>query len=151
MKVSCLMTENVPANRTDSVTRLATSTSGLAPAPLIAGEDTAAYDDLMARLSGTLKPSDVLEEIWVRDVVDLVWEVFRLRRLKAHLMRAGAYEGMAQVLKPLIKWGTNIEVAQLWSARDEAAVATADNALAAAGLTIDAVMARTLSARIGDI
>src|SRR5258705_6029417 len=58
---------------------------------------------------------------------------------------------MGQVLKPLIKWGTNTEVAQLWSARDEAAVATADNALAAAGLTIDAVMARTLSARIGDI
>src|SRR5436853_2282023 len=103
IKVSCFMTDNVPSNQTDGATRLVTSSSGLAP-PLVAGEDTAAYDDLMARLSDTLKPSDVLEEIWVRDIVDLVWEVFRLRRLKTHLMRAGAHEGMAQVLKPLVKW-----------------------------------------------
>jgi hypothetical protein len=148
MKVSCFMTDNVPSNATDSATRLATSTSGLAPAPLIAGEDTAAYDDLMARLSGTLKPSDVLEEIWVRDVVDLVWEVFRLRRLKTHLMRAGAHEGMAQVLKPLVKWATNEELAQQWWSGQEQAVSTVESALASAGLGMDAVMAYTLAARI---
>ena len=57
----------------------------LAPPPLIEGEDAAGYDELLARISGTLKPADILEEIWVRDVVDLVWDAFRLRRLKAHL------------------------------------------------------------------
>ena len=30
-------------------------------------------------------PKDFLEEIWVRDVADLSWEVFRLRRIKAKL------------------------------------------------------------------
>src|SRR5258705_2983002 len=86
----------------------------LAP-PLFAGEDTAAYDELLARVSGTIRPSDILEEIWLRDVVDLVWEVFRLRRLKAGLMTADAHEGMAQVLRPLIP--DNLEAAQEWSAR----------------------------------
>src|SRR5207247_6466234 len=123
----------------------------LAPPPLIEGESAAAYDDLLARISGTLKPADVLEEIWVRDVVDLAWEVFRLRRLKAHLMRAGAYEGMAQVLKPLVEWRQNDTLAEKWSARDRQAVETVDAKLAAAGLTMDAVMARTLSARVNDI
>ena len=99
--------------------------SNVAPPPLIAGEAAAAYDDLLARLSGTLKPSDALEEIWVRDVVDLVWEAFRLRRLKAHLMRAGAYEGLAQVLKPLVKWATNELLAQQWLAGEAEAVSRA--------------------------
>jgi hypothetical protein len=140
------MTDNLPA--ASGAAGLPTPTSSL---PLIAGEDAAAYDDLLARLCGTLKPSDALEEIWVRDVVDLVWEVFRLRRLKAHLMRAGAYEGMAQVLKPLVKWAANDRLARQWSARDADAVAIVETALASAGLTMDAVMARTLSARITDV
>ena len=123
----------------------------LAPPPLIEGENAAAYDDLLARISGTLKPADVLEEIWVRDVVDLAWEVFRLRRLKAHLMRAGAYEGMAQVLKPLVKWETHDGLAQQWCAGEEEAVATVNRVLTSAGLTMDAVMAHTLAARINDV
>jgi hypothetical protein len=73
-----------------------------APPPLIEGEDTAAYDDLLARISGAIKPSDILEEIWVRDVVDLTWDAFRLRRLKAKLLTATAHEGMAATLRPLV-------------------------------------------------
>ena len=69
----------------------------LAPPPLIEGEDAASYDDLLTRISGTLKPADILEEIWVRDVVDLVWDAFRLRRLKAHLLTAAAHEGVAKL------------------------------------------------------
>ena len=144
------MTDNVPSNTPDGGT-LPSSRSSLASAPLIAGEDAGAYDNLLARLTGTLKPSDALEEIWVRDVVDLVWEVFRLRRLKAHLIRAGAYEGMAQVLKPLVKWETNEGLAQQWWGGEAEAVSTVEGALASAGLTMDAVMAHTLAARIGDI
>jgi hypothetical protein len=33
----------------------------LAPPPLIAGEDHAAYDDLLARISAALQPGDILE------------------------------------------------------------------------------------------
>ena len=62
------------------------------------GQDLAAYDELLARVSGAVKPSDVLEEIWVRDVVDLVWEALRLRRLKADLIAANAHEGLEQIL-----------------------------------------------------
>ena len=54
--------------------QLPTKWSFFGPAPLLDGEDPAAYDELLARVSGGVKPSDILEEIWVRDVVDLVWE-----------------------------------------------------------------------------
>lgn len=76
-----------------------------APPPLIEGEDTAAYDDLLARISGAIKPSDILEEIWVRDVVDLTWDAFRLRRLKAKLLTATAHEGRR---RPCVRWSTGI-------------------------------------------
>ena len=72
------------------------------PAPLFEGEDTTAYDELLARISGAVKPADIFKEIWVRDIVDLVWEALRLRRLKANLMTATAYGGLQQILKLLV-------------------------------------------------
>ena len=71
-------------------------------APLFEGEDTAAYDELLARISGAVNPADIFEEIWVRDLVDLVWEALRLRRLKANLVTATASRGLQQILKPLV-------------------------------------------------
>jgi hypothetical protein len=56
------------------------------PPPLLAGEDAAGYDELLARISSAVKPSDVIEEIWVRDIVDLSWEVFRWHRLKKEVL-----------------------------------------------------------------
>ena len=70
---------------------LATSsdTSVLGPAILVAGESGEAYDGLFARIRAVVEPADMLEEIWVRDVTDLAWEVSRLRRIKAHLPELG--------------------------------------------------------------
>src|SRR5882672_7734858 len=122
----------------------------LGPPPLIAGEDAAGYDELLARISGTLQPADMLEQIWVRDVVDLVWEIFRLRRLKSALLTQAAYEGLRKVLDQLVNGGS-YALAEKWARRDRAAIKTVDEALASAGLTMEAVRARTLSARIDDV
>jgi hypothetical protein len=122
----------------------------LAVAPLIAGEDAASYEELLARMTATLEPADILEEIWVRDIVDLVWDAFRLRRLKSHLLTASAHEGMAKVLEGLDftdPWHTS----RKWAARSQEAVEEVETALRAAGLGMDAVMARTLSVRIAEI
>jgi hypothetical protein len=123
----------------------------LGPAPLFEGEDTAAYDELLARISGAVKPSDIFEEIWVRDIVDLVWEALRLRRLKASLMTATAYRGLQQILKPLVGYLDGENLAKAWAARDQGAIKRVDKLLASAGLTMDAVMAQTLSISLDDI
>jgi hypothetical protein len=118
----------------------------LAPPPLIAGEDAAAYDDLLARISAALEPSDILEEIWVRDVVDMVWDALRLRRLKAQVLTVSAYEGMHTILRRFLDWQFSEQVARQWALRDQAAVAEA--VLASAGLTAEAVTAQTLALKI---
>src|SRR6201988_3614822 len=73
--------------------------------PLIEGERVEAYDELLARISGALQPADILEDIWIRDIVDLVWEAFRLRRLKAQLMTARARDGMREQVQRLLIGG----------------------------------------------
>jgi hypothetical protein len=128
-----------------------TAIAFLAPPPLLEGEDAASYDDLLARISGTLKPADILEEIWVRDVVDLTWDVFRLRRLKVHLLRADAHQGMAELIGPLLKWDHTFRTAVDWRLGEEAAVKTVDATLAATGLTVDAAAALTFARRIHEI
>lgn len=142
---------SLPSTSANPPPATATTMPWLPPPPLIEGENAVAYDDLLARISGTLKPADILEEIWVRDVVDLVWDAFRLRRLKAHLLAAAAHEGMAQLIGPLLKWDHTFDLAVGWTLREEAAVQTVEATLAAAGLTMDAVMARTLGLKIHEI
>ena len=56
------------------------------PPPLLEGESQEVYATLLARVTGTVSPKDIIEEIWVHDIVDLVWEILRLRRLKAALL-----------------------------------------------------------------
>jgi hypothetical protein len=60
------------------------------PPPLIEGEDAAAYDQLLARIYAALQPIDIIDEIFIADVVPSEWEVLRLRRLKWSLIRAAA-------------------------------------------------------------
>jgi hypothetical protein len=64
------------------------------------GEDSKAYDDLLAQVSGAVKPVDIIEEIFVHDIVDLTWEVFRWRRLETKLMPPSNYnfaEGIEKI------------------------------------------------------
>src|SRR5712692_4619303 len=122
----------------------------LGPPPLVEGEQATAYDELLARISGALKPADILEEIWIRDVVDLVWDVFRLRRLKANLMTSCTDTGVTAELQRLLTGGST-EVVRQWMARDQAARKTVETTLASAGLTIAAVATRSLAVWLGDL
>ena len=38
------------------------------PPPLLDGEDTELYDQLMRKIFTAVTPADIFEEIWVRDV-----------------------------------------------------------------------------------
>ena len=117
------------------------------PAPLFEGEDSASYDELLARVSGAIKPSDIIEEIWIRDIVALTWEALRLRRVRAALLTAKRHVGVKQLLRPL--YGTEVyDLSEQWARREGEAVAAVDRHLATAGLTMDAVMAETMSAEI---
>jgi hypothetical protein len=77
--------------------------SPFGPPPPLEGEDSMAYDELLARVSGDLKPNDFVEEIWIRDVVDLTWEIFRWRRLTTSLLTATMLYDLKSILVPLVR------------------------------------------------
>ena len=41
---------------------------------------------------GAVKPTDFVEELWVRDLVDVTWAMFRWRRIVAALMSEEVWE-----------------------------------------------------------
>jgi hypothetical protein len=53
------------------------------PPPLLYNEDEAAYNEMLARVSDSLRPTDFIEQIWIHDLVDAAWNIIRLRRLQA--------------------------------------------------------------------
>ena len=118
--------------------------------PLINGEDLNSYKALETRISSSVKPADILEHIWVRDVIDISWEVLRWRRLEANLMRANAYRGMRETLLPLVGVLKAQSLAEAWAARKPDAVEEINEALAAAGLSMEMVMANTLSLKLDE-
>jgi hypothetical protein len=56
---------------------------GISPAPLLPGEAQTDYDSVATRVVAVARPRDAIEEFFTRDVIDLTWEILRLRRAKA--------------------------------------------------------------------
>ena len=133
-----------------SVSKASQLTSFGAP-PLIEGEDASAYAALGKRISAAVRPNDILEEIWVRDFVDLKWETRRWRRLKSKLLAASAYRGLERILVPLSGFSEARQLSEAWARNETAALKEVKHLLASAGLSVDAVMAQTLSIKIDDI
>jgi len=121
------------------------------PAPLIEGEDAGAYDELLVRISTAVRPADIFEEIWVRDIVDLVWEALRLRRFKASMVTAGARIALAHALAPRLGWPQAEGLARSWAAREPGALATVEEHLATAGTALEALMAQGLCFRLDSV
>ncbi len=66
---------------------------------LLEGEDAAAYDGLLARFRAAINPVDIVEEMFIADVVALEWEVLRWRRWKLGLIRARGLEALKGFLR----------------------------------------------------
>jgi hypothetical protein len=54
-------------------------------------------------VSDNLKPSDIFEKIWVRGIVDLIWEFLRWRHYLASLIKKTVPTALEEILKPLVK------------------------------------------------
>jgi hypothetical protein len=132
----------------DKPTELLKKSSLFGPSPLTEGEDARQYDELQTRFSATIKPKDFLEEMWTRDVVDLTWDILRMRRIKAGLLTSVMSTGMDRILKQLLDWEEADELSEAWSARDSEAIKSVEELLAARGLTMELAAARGFEARI---
>jgi hypothetical protein len=66
---------------------------------ILQGEDSAAYDELLARIYAAVKPVDTIEEMFTADIVALQWEVSRWRRLKLTLIQARGLKALEKLFR----------------------------------------------------
>jgi hypothetical protein len=144
-------TELATVPPTDGGTIAASHLEIFGPPPLLDGESQEVYDTLLARVTGTVSPKDIIEEIWVHDIVDLVWEILRLRRLKVALLSSSVGRGLRKLYYDRDKiLGIDSLIAR-WSAGEPAAVKEVEKILKDNRLTMDAVMAHSFVACLDEI
>jgi hypothetical protein len=116
--------------------------------PLLPGEAEADYLGVAARIVAVAQPKRAIEEFLIRDVVDLTWEIFRLRRLKAALLRAAASKGVHRILSTT-GYGPDIssvdDFAAKWASGNAGRLREFEEMLKKAGFTMDEVMAEALA------
>jgi hypothetical protein len=137
------------ASNTGSFNRVA----GIAAAPLLPGEQEPEYANLVARIVAVAQPSDAIEDLLTRDVIDLTWEIFRLRRVKPGILKASINTGVERVLDdlgygPEISFDYTEKLAKKWAAGDKTARKEVQAALDKAGLTTDEVTPKTLESKL---
>lgn len=125
----------------------------LGPPPLLEGEDPTAYDALRRWILAEAAPTDVIEEILVREFADLQWEINRLRRLKAKLMKCVAHEGLDKLLEMLVNEKTicgsvRRGLVVRWTRRDPEAINQVNDLLKGADLDQESIAAQTLAVKL---
>jgi hypothetical protein len=139
----------VAADRLSPVSGAIKRVAEILPAPLLPGEQEAEYATHVARIVAVAQPKDAIEDFLTRYVIDLSWEVIRLRRLKAGLLRVSIGSGIQPVMRSL---GYNFvsarEIATSWAAGEKSAKNEVAAALKKAQLTMEDVVAETLEGKI---
>jgi hypothetical protein len=140
---------NRPSAVSDVLDRVVT----IAPAPLLPGEKQADYSDVAVRVVRAANPRDAIEEFLIRDVIDLTWEILRLRRLKSGILKASMSVGVGEILNGLGHGPRSgpfyaRELGEKWAAGDKGARKEVEAVLAKAGLTIDEATAKTLERKL---
>jgi hypothetical protein len=119
------------------------------PPALLPAESPAEYWRLYSLLQADLAPADAIEKIWLRDLVDLQWEVQRWRRLSNEFLSSSNHYGLDEILGALQPHdGSTLELKRNWMRRDPTAIAKVSSLLGLAGLNEDAILAQTLAVKL---
>ena len=65
---------------------------------LLAGEDDDAYHELLSCVRTAINPVDIIDEMFIADVVSLEWEILRWRRLKSSLLQMRRLKALEKFL-----------------------------------------------------
>lgn len=78
--------------------------SALLPAsPLLITESKDEFDCLRDAFDQEIKPRGTIEQMYVADIVQLTWEILRLRRCKAGMINAAFLRALESLLDPFLR------------------------------------------------
>ena len=117
----------------------------LGPAPLLEGEDKADYIGLLEEVRRQVSPKDAIEQIYVRDIVDLTWELMRYRRIKVALLHTGQVRAVQQVASTNHWRGLNADARWAVSAAVKTSLAAGVKEVAKYGVTLQDINAHAFA------
>ena len=71
--------------------------------PLLITEAADEFDALQDAFEREIKPRGIVEEMYVRDICAIVWEILRLRRCKAVIINAAFRSALEELLQQLLR------------------------------------------------
>jgi hypothetical protein len=136
----------------------------LADRPVLNDEDPTQYDTLLCAMVQHVKPINVIEVMWVKDIVDLNWEAKRLRRCRNQILYQARLEAVAALIVPAIKYENSktdavpcspesraAHLAFGWLSGDRGLTTNIEQMLQARGLTVADVSAKAFQLKLQDI
>jgi hypothetical protein len=122
------------------------------PEPIfLPGEDKGLYFRMLDRVMDAISPTDIIEALWVRDIVDLWWDAIRYRRLKASFLDFRASNNLEQSLSEAVGPAKAKQLARKVKARDAGAIKDVERILEETGSSIDAVVSQDLVDKLPSI
>lgn len=118
---------------------------------LLGCEDKPAFDGMMADFDGDLRPADAIERMWVDEIVDLSWDLHRLRNTRRSVVEK---ELTARIIELLIMTSTGESLMQEGRNTDvlnRAARGYVEGDPANRAVVIDAIGGRRLEDALQDV
>lgn len=120
--------------------------------PILPGEDASAYDKLTYKFRETMSPRDIVEEILVRDVIDLTWEVQRLKNFKRDFLHLNRGNALEKVFDQFAGYSfANRELSDKWRKGDPKAIEKVNEELSSRGFEISVIDAMNFRLQIDQI
>ena len=122
----------------------------LGSVPLFYEENHKDYNQFASLVIEQLRPTNILEEIWVKDYTYWYFEAQRLSRFKQKLFYTAVEDSVARVISPFLHHNV-LKVRLLardWASRAPTALAEVDELLGNAGLDRESIYAQILADKL---
>jgi hypothetical protein len=144
-------------------------TRNFGPLPVVSADERAGYEHLFAQTVAHVRPSDPIEEMYTRDIVDLTYELLSYRNCKARALKGAFPRALEDKLAPFMNdrhrfgslagYGPDgareptpvMELVNEWMRGNPQALTRVNELLEVAKLTIEDIRAHTVFLELGTV
>ena len=122
--------------------------------PILAHENPDSYYALLDQIAARVNPQDSFEWIWIKDYVDLAWEILRYRRAKAQILDFACGPALASVAESVLGdadlgWQAE-DLRSKWFANEDGK-GEVKTFLAEHGLNMDSLVGQAMLAHVNEL
>lgn len=143
--------KSVPAVSTTKIARHRASSKpdSFGPPPVIKGENVEAFQDMWGKLRDAISPADFLEELWAREMAELTWEIWRMRRQRSNLLEAMRPTGLKALWRSVFPLHLQVDqLTEKWAKGELSARTEVERTLNQMGLDLTAIDSYTIAVNI---